>query len=154
MVDHASVVSGKPKVELYSYADTCVVGDKWLVIHDHHRLVNVYNNDTKDGHRSFKTVDATVSYQDTQSGQKFILMINKAIYIDGLDNHLLCPMQCHLNGVHIREVPKFLVKSASETTHAIELINSFDTAHLLTIPLPLRCVTSCFDGFFLKCCRI
>ena len=59
-----------------------------------------------------------------------MLVTNQAICIDGLDNHLLCPMQCCLNGVQIDEVLKFLAESPSETTHAIELINPFDAAHL------------------------
>ena len=86
---HASVARNKPKIELDSHADTCVVGDNCLVIHDHNRPVNVYSYDPKDGHRSAKTVDATVGYQDPQSGQKFILIRNKAICINCLDNHLL-----------------------------------------------------------------
>ena len=89
----------------------CVVGDYCLVIHDHNRLINVYSYEPKFGHRSAKTVDAAVGYQDLQSGQKFILMINEAILIDGLVNHLLCPMQCHPNGVHISEVHKFLAET-------------------------------------------
>ena len=128
-MSHASVVSSKPKVELDSHANTCVVGDNCLVIHDHNRPVNVYSYDTKDGHRSAKTVDAAVGYQDPQSGQKFILVINTAVCKDGLVNHLLCPMQCCLNGVHISEVPKFLAETPSETTHAIELVNPFNVAH-------------------------
>ena len=108
-VAHASVASSKPKVEIDSHADTCVVGDNCLVLHDQNRQVNVYSYDPKDGHRSAKTVDAAVGYQDPQSGQKFILMINQAICIDGLVNHLLCPMQCPLNGVHFRsEAYEFL----------------------------------------------
>ena len=65
---HASVVSSKHKVELDLHADICVVGDNCLVIHDHNRPVNDYSYDPKDGHRSAKTVDATVGYQDPQSG--------------------------------------------------------------------------------------
>ena len=61
---HASVASSKPKVVLDSYADTCVVGDNCLVIHDLNRPVNVYSYDPKDSHRGAKTVDATVGYQD------------------------------------------------------------------------------------------
>ena len=77
-VAHASVASSKPKVELDSHADTCVVGDNSLVIHNHNKLVNVYSvnvysYDLKDGHRSSKTVDATVGYQDPQSEDMFIL---------------------------------------------------------------------------------
>ena len=146
-VAHASVASSKPKVELDSHADTCVVGDNCLVIHDHNRPVNVYSYDPKDGHRSAKTVDAAVGYQDPQSGQKFILMINQAICIVGLHNHLLCPMLCSLNGVYISEVPKFLAESPSKTTHALELVDPFNTAHLIIILLQLSSVTSYFDVY-------
>ena len=87
MVAHASVASSKPKVEIDSHTDMYVVGNNCLVIHDHHRWVNVYSYDPKDGHRSAKT-DATVGYHDPQSCQRFILMINQAICIDGLVKHL------------------------------------------------------------------
>ena len=56
-------------------------------------------------------------------------------------------MQCCLNSVHIREVPKFFVKSLSVTTHAIELSDPFDAAHLLIILLQLIRVTSYFDVY-------
>ena len=42
MIAHASVASSKPKVELDLHADTCVVGNNCLVIHDHNRPVNAY----------------------------------------------------------------------------------------------------------------
>ena len=95
-------------------------------------------------------IEATVGYQDPQSGKKFILMINQAIHIDGLDNCLLCPMQCHLNGVHINEVPKFLAKSSSMTIDTIVSADPFDAAHLLIILLHLSGVTSYFDVYFLS----
>ena len=76
MLAHASVASSEPKVKLDSHADTCITDDHYLVIHDHNRPVNVYSYDAKDGHRSAKTVDATVGYQDLKSSQKFILMMN------------------------------------------------------------------------------
>ena len=83
MVAHASAASSKPKVESYSHADTCVVEDNSLLIYDHNRLVNVYSYDPKVGHRSAKTVDATVGYHEPQSGQRFIIIINQAICIGG-----------------------------------------------------------------------
>ena len=127
---HVSVVSSKPKGELDSHTDTFLVGDNCVVIHDHSQPVNVYSYNPKDGHRSAKTVDAIVGYQDPQSGQKFILMINQAICMNGLEDHSLCPMQCHLNGVHISKVPKFLAESPSVTTHAFKLTDPFAAAHL------------------------
>ena len=147
MVAHASVASSKPKVELDSNADTCVVGDNCLVVHHLNRPVNVYSYDPRDDHRSAKPVDAAVGYQDPQSIQKFVLMINQSICIDGLVNHLLCLMQCCLNGVQISEVPKFLAETTSDTTHAIELVDLFDTAHPLIILLQLSGVTSFFDVY-------
>ena len=48
MVTHASVASSKPKEELDSHADTCVVGDNCLVIQDHNRPFYVYSYDAKD----------------------------------------------------------------------------------------------------------
>ena len=74
-------------------------------------------------------------------------MINQAICIDGLVNHLLCPMQCLLNGVQISEVPKFLAENQSKTTHAIELDDPFDATHPLIIPLQLGRVTSYFGVY-------
>ena len=68
-------------------------------------------------------------------------MINQAIHIDQLVHHLLCNMQCHLNGVHISEVPKFLAETPSERTHAEELVNSFNAAHPLIIQLQLSGIT-------------
>ena len=58
-----------------------------------------------------------------------------SICIDGLDNHLLCSMRCHLNDMHISEVPKFWAEKPSMTTHATDLTDPFNTAHLLIIPL-------------------
>ena len=145
---HTSVANSKPEVELDSHADMCVVGNNCLVIYDYNRLVNVYSYNPKDDHRRDKTVDATVDYQDPQSSQKFILMINQAISNDGLDNHILYPMQCHQNGVQISEVLKFLAENLSETIHAIELVHPFDAAYPLIISLWSSGVTSYFDMYF------
>ena len=59
-------------------------------------------------------------------------------------------MQCHLNGVHINEIPKFLAESPSETTHALELWDPFDLAQLLILLLQLRCVSSYFEVYSLS----
>ena len=142
MVAHASIASSKPKVKLDSYADMCVVGDNCLGVHDYNRPVNVYSYNPEDGHKSARTVNAAVGYQATQSGWRFILIINQAIHTDGLVNHLLCPMQCHLNSMHVNKIPKFLAENPSETTHTIELFDPFDVAHPLIILLQLSMVTS------------
>ena len=68
MVAHVSVASSEPKVEIETHADMCVIGDNCLVTHDHNKPVNVYSHNPKNGHRSAKTVVATVGCQDPQSG--------------------------------------------------------------------------------------
>ena len=56
-------------------------------------------------------------------------------------------MPCCLNGVHISEVPMFLAESPSETTHAIELVDTFNSAYQLIILIQLNGVTSSFDVY-------
>ena len=63
----------------------------------------------------------------------------------GLDHHLLCLMQCCINGVLIDEVPKFLAPVPYETTHTIQFENPFDTTRPIIIPLKLNGVTSYFE---------
>ena len=58
-------------------------------------------------------------------------MTDQEIQISDLANHLLCPVQCHLKGVHLNEVPKFLADTFSETTHAIQSVNDENAAHQL-----------------------
>ena len=123
----------------------CVVGDNCLVILDQNRPVNVYSYDPKCGHKGAQIVDATVGYQDPQSVQKSILMINQAICINGLENYLLCWMQCHPNGVHISKVPKFLTESPSVSTHAIKVTDPFATSHPLIFLFQFSGVTNYFD---------
>ena len=43
----------------------------------------------------------------------------------GLDHHLIC--QCCINAVLIDEDTKFLAVVPSETMHAIQLLNPFDS---------------------------
>ena len=74
-------------------------------------------------------------------------MTNQVICIYELVNHLLCTMQCCLNGMQISEVPKFLIDNSCETktTHAIALLDPFDATHPLIILLQMKRVTSYFD---------
>ena len=77
-------------------------------------------------------------------------MINQAIFIDVLENHLLCPMHFSLNGMHISDVPKFLAESPSMTTHGIELTDPFDAVHRSIISLQLSSMTNYFDVYSLS----
>ena len=69
--------------------------------------------------------NATVAYTEPETGQDLILLINQVIKMKCLDHHLLCPMQCCVNGVLIDVVPKFLAPISSETMHGIQLVSLF-----------------------------
>ena len=90
-------------------------------------------------------VNTSVAYTKPETCCVVILLINQAIEKKGLDHHLLCSMQCHINGVVINGVPNFLAPAASETMHAIQLENLFDATHAIIIPLKLNRVTSYFE---------
>ena len=52
-------------------------------------------------------VYATVAYTKPETTQVVILLTDQAIEMKGLNHHLLCLMQCYMNGVLINEVPSF-----------------------------------------------
>ena len=74
--DHSSLPVVKTKLELDSHADTCVVGDHCLIVHDHNRPVNVYRYDPKVGSKHVCIVDAAVAYTEPKTGQVVILLLN------------------------------------------------------------------------------
>ena len=56
------------KIELDSHADTCVVGDHHLIVHDCNRPVNVYGYDPKVGSKYSCIINATVACAEPESG--------------------------------------------------------------------------------------
>ena len=126
------------------HADTSVVGKEALIIHDYGQPVSVNSYDKEDGCKEYRTVTAAVAYNHPQSSQVYMLVINQAIEIPHLQNHLLCPMQCRLNGVHISELPKFLTEDPDEMTHSLQGLDPFNDDSPLFIPLSLSGVTSYF----------
>ena len=132
------------RVELDSHTDTCVVGRNCLVVHYHCRPINIYGFDPADESKTTRIVDAAIKYISPVTRERFILIINKAIDIKGLDHHPLCPMQYHLNGAKIDELPKFLAEYPTLETHAIQLEDPNDATQPLLIPLSIHGVTSHF----------
>ena len=90
-------------------------------------------------------IDDDAAYDQPKTGQVVIFLINQAFEIKDLNHHLLCLLLCHMNGVVINEVPKFLAPIPSETMHAIQTVNCFNIIHLIVISLKLNRVTNYFD---------
>ena len=132
------------RVELDSHADTCVVGKNAMVIHDHRRRVSVTGYDPKAGSSLYRIISAALAYDNPQTGETSSLLINQAIEIPHLCNHLLCIFQCRMSGASINDVPKFQAPNPSVHTHAIR-VNSDDDSHTLLNPLSLKGVTSYFN---------
>jgi hypothetical protein len=87
-------------------------------------------------------VSGVVAYDDPQTGRMLHLIINQAIHIPHLDHHLLCPMKCHVNGVTVNDLPKFLATDPTDQTHALTLTDPNNPLQLVSLPLNLRGVTS------------
>ena len=132
------------RTEMDSHADTCVVGDNALIIHDHERHIAVTGYDHGRS-KTYKIVDAVIGYDDPETGDLCMLVCNQAIHIPGLKHNLLCPMQLRMNDVLVNETPKFLAVEPTDEDHAI-LITKGDHERL-TIPLSLEGVTSYFQSF-------
>ena len=92
-----------------------------------------------------KVVDAAVRYMCRDTGDHLILMINQAIYVPEVEQCLLCPMQCHIIGVEINEVPKFLTTNPTTSSHSITIADPTDAVQLYTILLQLEGVASHFE---------
>ncbi len=74
------------QVELDSHADTSVVGSNVLVAHDHECYVDVYSYDSKSRHKNITTVDAALAYDNPQTEDTSVLLINQAISIPSMTN--------------------------------------------------------------------
>ena len=67
-------------------------------------------------------------------------MIHQAIYISGLDHHLLSPMQCCVADVEINDCPIFLIANPTEDSHCIIAHDEYGAR--VVLPLVLQGVTS------------
>jgi hypothetical protein len=76
------------------------------------------------------------------TGEVYHLVINQAIHMPHLDHHLLCPMQCQVNGVIVDNMPKFLTSDPTDHTHALTITDPHQPAQTVILPLALRGVTS------------
>jgi hypothetical protein len=128
--------------KLDSNVDNCVVGNQVLIVHDTHPYVNaVPYSDTLPGMDNKPLNSAVLAYDDPNTGNMgVVLVIHQAIYIEEMDNNLLCPMQMRMNDVKIDGCPQFLAETYDDHFHLIHF-PSDDNFH---IKLYLHGVTSYF----------
>ena len=115
-----------------------------LVIHGHNRSVDVYSCDSSDWHKSARIIDADVGHGNLYTRKWDILMLNQAIYLKALPNHLVWLMQCRMNGWLLHEISKFLADSPTLTIHVIQLNKPLDVTNPLILFI-VQWTTSYFD---------
>ena len=131
-------------MELDTHADNTVLGECCLLIHDTGRKVDVSGFSTALGSIELPIVSGAVAYDHPITGKVYILVFHQTIYCRTMNNHLICPMQCRVNGVVINDTPKMCVPNPDDSTHSIEVADPLDPDATLNIPLILKGVTSCF----------
>ena len=134
------------QVELDSHAEqSCVSEQCALILHDHERPVTVYGYDGGKG-KTLSIVDAVVGYTDPSTGDKWMLVINQALLVPGLQHPLLCTNQLRLNDIHVNDEPKHLALNPTEYTHAIAIKTPDDNEAKKELIIPL-CMSGVFSYF-------
>ena len=126
-------------MDLDTHANNTVLGNSCLLIHDTGRKVDVSGFSTALGLIEFPIVSGAVAPDHPTTNKVYILVFHQAIYCYQMDNHLICPMQCCMNGVVINNSPKMCTPTPDNSTHSIEVADPLDQDALI-----LRGVTSCF----------
>ncbi len=93
----------KTMLELDSHANTSILGWHALIILDYNRPVPIVGYDESLGTHVYQTISGVMAYTDPKTRRTLHLVVNQAIHIPYLDHHLICPMQCCMNGVTVDE---------------------------------------------------
>ncbi len=131
-------------MDLDTHADNTVLGGSCLLIHDTGRKVDVSGFSSVLGLIELPIISGAVAYNHPITGKVYFLVFHQTIYCWQMENHLICPMQCRMNGVVINDTPKMCVPNPDDSTHSIEVTDPLDPDVMLHIPLMLRGATSCF----------
>ena len=104
----------KSFVDLDMHADNTVLGSGCLLIHDTGCRVGILGFAAVLA--SIPIVTGVVAYNHPITGKVYILVFHQAIHCRLMDNHLICPMQCRVNGVVINDTPKFCIRNPDNRT--------------------------------------
>lgn len=127
-------------IELDSHGDTSVIGNNCRVISYTDKTCQVAPyHPTYDAMQDIPIVQAGTAYDDPNTGETIILIINQGFFFgDSLPVILLNPNHMRMNGLEVDDVPKHLAKDPTKTTYSIYIPEQD-----IHIPLAMRCVISC-----------
>ena len=127
-------------LEADSHFDTTCLGGRVLKLYGYNFPVNVQGYDTSLGVKQYSTVSGAFTYVNPFTGLKYHLIVHQAIHMPDLGHHLLCPMQCRVNGVVINECPRMYCREPTQESHAIVVMDKNGAS--VVLPFFLRGVTS------------
>ena len=144
IADSTSLQNIELWMELDTHTDTTVLGKSCLVIQDFNNTMAVLGWDASVGSTKCPTVSGVVAYNHPYTGIIYMLVWHQAIYLETMENHLICPMKCRVIEVVVNDMLKIFVKNPTNKLHAIVVKDPIDPEIELIIPLELSGVTSRF----------
>jgi hypothetical protein len=128
------------RAELDSHADTCGVNDIAFILEYTGQEAEVSGfSPSLQTLENISIVKAAVAYDDPQTGETFIIIINQALYFgEHLPHILLNPNQLRAHGTIVDDAPKHLTNGTS--SHSIHFPED-----KLRIPLKLHGIISYFS---------
>ena len=136
------VTSGTPysTIDADSHAYTFCLWTDTLKIFDYNTPVNVQGYDPALGAWEYSTILGALAFLHQYSLQRYYMVVHQAVHMPDLNHHLLCPLQCNVNGVKGNDCPRNSCVDPADTTNSIMASNkNGDEAILL---FALRVVTS------------
>jgi len=110
-----------------------------LKLMDFDTPVNVVGYDAALGSKEYRIISGAVGYVHPHSGTKYHVIVHQAVHMPDLDHHLLCPMQCRVNGVTVNECPRMYCQNPTKESHAIVIKDENGSEGVM--PLFLKGVT-------------
>jgi hypothetical protein len=136
--DVAQTIQGH--CEMDSHIDRCVAGANCMVLEVTNQTVKVSAfSDHHEVLQNIPVVTAATAYGDPRSGIMYILILGQAIYMESMQNLLICPNQLRANGITVEDCPKHLSPRDQLLSHCIHSV-----CDDFSIPLSLTGVTSYF----------
>ena len=109
-----------PRIELDSHADLPVIGDNARILRHMNRFVQVSEFSDQLGNLSWiPVVQAAVMYDCQYTGKQYVIHINNALHVKGMQVNLIPPFMMRLAGIKVDECPKFMAENPTEVHHLI-----------------------------------
>ena len=123
-----------------SHANWWVLSDECTVVNEYKQRIEVAGFSSEVGTLpKVPIVDAAMAYDCPYSGNVYILIVRKALWVPSMSHNLACPFIMREAGLEVNEKAKQHCENPTKEEHSI-----FDPTTELRIPLQLDGIFSCF----------